>query len=211
MTRYARQVADTTLVVQCNAALARQAEWLLDTVSGFKDRGKGLVDGATVQVGWSILTLEQRGAELVVCEPDFAGDPLTGRVDDVSTTLTVLMHQRDLLARLKVAGTPALFNDKIILSRGALDESHIYLERSDPRPGDSGWYLGPVAGDAPDEDADPNEVYESRYVYQLLRQRPRLIEVLALPPGYLVVFTGDEIEAVLNEDGVNIWSTESPN
>jgi hypothetical protein len=206
MTKYTRQVGDATLAVQCRSALEAQAAWLLDTISAFKSQGKGLADGVRIQVGWSLLTLQQRGGELVVCEPAYADNPFSALSDDVSATLTVLAQQRDLLAKLGVQGAFALFNEKIVLLRGALNVEHIYLERSEPTAGDSGWYIAPVEGDAPDESADPNEVYESIYVYQLLQSRPSLLPVLALPSGYLVVFQGQQIEAVLNESGVNVWS-----
>jgi hypothetical protein len=42
-------------------------------------------------------------------------------------------------------------------------------------------------------------------VYQLLKLRPSLLQALAIPRGYLVVFNGDEIEAVLNEEEIDIW------
>ena len=59
-----------------------------------------------------------------------------------------------------------------------------------------------------DEDADPNEVYEALSVYQLLRARPGLLQVLTLPPGDLVVFQSQQIGAGLDEAGVNVWATE---
>lgn len=207
MTKYTRPVGRATLVVQCSSALAAQAEWLLDTIGAFAQEGKGLADGVRVQVGWSLLTLQQRDAGLVVCEPAFADDPASGLSEDLTTTLTVLAQQRDILARLGVTGQPAVFNEKIVLYRGALDVEHIYLERNAPTPGDSGWYIGPVEGGEADEDADPNDVYEAILVYHLLRTRPSLLQVLALPPGYLVVFQGQQIEAVLDESGVNVWAT----
>ena len=36
--------------------------------------------------------------------------------------------------------------------------------------------------------------------------KPAIIQVLALPYNYLVVFEKDEIKAVLNECDVDIWS-----
>ncbi len=44
-------------------------------------------------------------------------------------------------------------------------------------------------------------------MHQLLKLRPSLLQALAIPRGYLVVFTGDEIEAILNEEDIDIWQS----
>lgn len=63
--------------------------------------------------------------------------------------------------------------------------------------GHSGWYIGPV------EDNDTTELY-ALYAYQLLKIKPEIIQVLALPNDFMVVFEGNEIKAVLNENDVDV-------
>jgi hypothetical protein len=102
MGRHALRVGDVELVARCDDAYARQAGSLLEAVASFRGKGKGLADGVTVQFGWSLLTLRQRGKELVVCEPDFDGDPLTAVREDVTCTLAVLVGQAAVVNRLDV-------------------------------------------------------------------------------------------------------------
>lgn len=42
------------------------------------------------------------------------------------------------------------------------------------------------------------------YVYQLIGKRQELMAVLSLPPGYLIVFDGHEIAAIINENNLNL-------
>jgi hypothetical protein len=75
MARHALHIGDVELVARCDDAFAPQARSLLEAVASSHGQGKGLADGVAVQFGWSVLTLRGRGDELLVCEPDFAGDP----------------------------------------------------------------------------------------------------------------------------------------
>lgn len=43
------------------------------------------------------------------------------------------------------------------------------------------------------------------YAYQLLKIKPEIIQVLALPNDYMVVFEGNEIKAVLDENDVDVF------
>jgi hypothetical protein len=200
MTQHRLQAGASTLVANCSLALHRQADWLLAALKNLADLGNPLADRTRIQVGWSVLTLRQNGSELAVCEPDFAGNPLANVVEDVTRTLLVLAQQRDVLRRLGQPGQFAMFQDKVVLAAGCLERPQVYLERSKTiSRTDSGWYIGPV------EDAGPVK-YEARYVFQLLDLRPALLQVMALPPGFVAVFEGDAITAVLNEAGEDVWA-----
>jgi hypothetical protein len=191
MERLAAQIGAKTIIVRCDAALRPQAEWLLAYVrKTFGPDGGKLRDGFKLQVGWSILSLREQNGQLVISEPNYRGDPFTEWHDDISCTLRVQAEQNEILALAEVEeGVPALFQDKVVLAKGCLEEKRVYLERAkDPPPGDSGWYIGPVA----DDEQQPK--LEAIYVYNLLKSRPALLQVLALPPGYIVVFDGDDIE-----------------
>jgi hypothetical protein len=134
-----------TLAVHCEDSLGQQAKSLLAVLMPLGGQGKGLADGVTVQFGWSVLTLRQDGSELVVCEPDFGGNPFTSVREDVSSTLTVLTQQTDVLNCLGLDGVPARFDEKVVLATGRLQEERVYLQRGTPAAGDSGWYVGSVA------------------------------------------------------------------
>ena len=81
-----------------------------------------------------------------------------------------------------------------------LDE--VYLQRArDCDKGDSGWYIDPV-----DETEETDGELEAYYAYQLLKIRPSIIQVLALPYEYLVVFEKDKIKAILDDNDVDVWN-----
>jgi hypothetical protein len=189
------EISGKTFRVTCSDALAPQGKWLLNLLASIEaERGTGFLDdGVRVGVGWSILTIRKQGDVYDVCQPNYAGDPFHQTSEDLTLTLSIQAQQNLLLARLGVQGVPVSFQDKVVLARGILSAKRIYLERKPPTPGDSGWYIGP-ADNAP----QPSE-YEALLVYQLLHQRVSVLKVLALPVGYLVVFDGDEIEAILND------------
>jgi hypothetical protein len=78
----------------------------------------------------------------------------------------------------------------------------VYAQRQAPKEGDSGWYIGPV--DDPGGPPDSDEL-ETRHLFQFLGARPSLLDIVALPEGYIVVFDGETIEAVLDPDDQNVW------
>ncbi len=189
-----------TLSVSCSKALSEQARWLLDLLTKMNSTGKEMFDGTTIQLGWSILSLRSSGSTLCVCEPNFDTNPFRETRDDLTCTLTIQAQQNEVLRKLGLDGVPAVFDEKIVLSKECLSMQRVYLERSAGNvKGDSGWFVGPA------ESAPKRTEHEAVYVYQLLRLRPTLMQVLALPPGFMVVLDGNLIEAVLNERNENLW------
>jgi hypothetical protein len=204
MTTHSLQVGGQTLVARCDDAFAQQAESVIALFKRLHEEGRVLRDGFRVRFGWSLLTLRGHGSQLIVCEPDFSSDPLTNVREDITVTLSVLVQQSSVLNRLGVEGEDASFRYKLVISKGVLNIPHIYLERKESTTeDDSGWYIGPV------EDPEEEPGYESLYVYQLLDSRPQLLQVLTLPRGYLAVFNGVEIEAILNESEENVWEAKA--
>jgi len=192
--------------IQCADALGEQASFSLDLIKGIeRDKGPGFLrDGTRLQVGWSILTLRSRESALIVCEPDFDGDPFKSTRDDVSCTLLVQAQQNDTLRGLGLSGVPVSFQDKIVLAKGCLGDAKIYLERKPPTQGDSGWFIGRV-----DKSAN-NKDLEAVYVYQLLKRRAALMKILLLPPGFLIVFEGDRIESILDDKDQSLLPARTP-
>src|SRR5262249_13822522 len=84
-----------------------------------------------------------------------------------------------------------------------MGDRRVYMERShNVEQGDSGWFVGPT-----DRKAAESEMV-ARPTFELLRLRPALLDVLPLPPGYLVVWDGDGIEAIVGPDEKNAWRAE---
>lgn len=203
MGEFRKKVGRSTLRARCAENLSSSAEWLLNTVASFAGQGKWLADGVIVQVGWSLLRLRGDDAELTVCEPDFNTNPFRDFRDDVTCTLTVLARQNLIHQRLGIERTPVRYDDKVVFKKGCLADKRVYAQRQEPGDGDSGWYLGPVEGRS--EAPDASEM-EARYVFQLLSERPCLLDIVALPEGYLVVFDGDTIEAILDPENDDVWA-----
>ena len=122
MTTYSLQLDHRALALQCDSDLEPQAHWLLQTLAQFDHHGKGLVDGVTVQVGWSLLSINQHHQLLAVHEPDYGTNPFANTVADVSRTLRVLTQQRDMLVHTNTTKQGAIprFDEKIVLRKGCL-------------------------------------------------------------------------------------------
>ncbi|HEX7639889.1 MAG TPA: hypothetical protein VF457_15945 [Burkholderiaceae bacterium] len=191
-----------TVRVNYAPGLERQADWLLSVLGEMASSGARLAPDVRVQIGWSFIQLRADGDELIVCEPDFAGNPFKDLRRDVSVTLQVQASQNDFISRLGVAPTMVSFQDKIIFSKGCLGVDRIYAERIDPKVNshDSGWFFGYVDGD---NDASN---LQAGYVYHLLALRPILLQILLLPAGYMVVFNGERVEDILGVDGKSVLS-----
>lgn len=201
MNRYRLRTGSITLVAASAAELQPQAEWLLGTIRRMHEAGMPLVDGGRIRLGWSVLTVRRTGDDAILCEPDFAGDPFSSVVEDLTRTLWVQARQADVLGRLGLEGEPTAFSDKVVHATGCLGDRRVYLERQ-PATGvdDSGWFIGPtVGGSAPDR-------YEGIHAYQLLFARPAALQVLCLPVGYLAVLEGEEVAAVVDPTDGEVWN-----
>lgn len=195
-----RQIGSVRVVVRCAPEFERQATWLLGVIERL-DRDEAVVrEGARVQLGWMMLYFRRWNEGLVVHVPDVSRNPFLDTTDDLSLAIRVLGEQNEIIRRLEVEGRTTSFQDKVVAARGALEQPNIYLERTANTPaGDSGWYVGALGEGGPPSDL------EALYCYELLSRRPALMKVLALPPGYLVVFKGDQVDAVLDPSNVDAW------
>jgi hypothetical protein len=201
--RYERQIEDFIVVVQCGEDFAIQAEALLSKLEQLHRQGPALHSGTVVQFGWSRLVLEADGNNLVVCEPDFDGDPFHHTVPEVDRTLRVVSEQAGICRLVRAVGLDVSFDQTMIVTKGHLSTPRIYLDRRQPEVKEfSGWYLGPFEEKAPTQ--NQNQL-ESLYTYQLLKLRPAVLKVLDLPINYVVVFSGDTIEMIFDPTGTVVW------
>src|SRR5699024_7244943 len=196
MEKIEKTLRDKVIIMSAEKELEPQMESLFMIIENLNS-GE-IIDGLSFQVGWSIYYLkEMEDRQFTVISPDYSNDPFEGVTDDLTIALWVQLEQVHFLRKLNIEGLSIKFSDKIILSKGVLELENIFLQRAgDVEQGDSGWFIGAV------ED-DNTELY-AMYAYQLLKIRPELIQVLALPNDYMVIFEGKEVKAVLNENDQDV-------
>jgi hypothetical protein len=192
------------LVASCRTDLKDPVNDLFMKLNEIDKKEPPLRNGTTIDFGWSRLMLKGDERELVIHEPDFNHNPLSDFLPQVDTTLDVLTRQVSVLNLLRIRGTLAYYSHHVILSKGCLGKEKIYLERSEgTQKDDTGWFIGDV--DNKTENDSP-ENFEILRVFELLQKRPALMQVLALPPGFLVIFLKDRIVQVFDEAGKNLWT-----
>ncbi|PEI96413.1 hypothetical protein CN679_01370 [Bacillus pseudomycoides] len=197
MEKFIKKIGDKTFIAQAEKIFAVQVEGLFHFLTEVEnDR---LIDGFSIQVGWSIYFLDKREEGYHIIVHDYTKNPFEDMTDDLTISLWILLTQVSFLKPLTIEGELLRFCDKIVAAKNVLELDNIYLERTKRcEKGDSGWYIGPV------NDEHNAEEYEALYAYELLKLRPSLIRVLTLPFEYLVIFEKDELKAVVNERNVNI-------
>jgi hypothetical protein len=192
------KIGRETVLANCAPELEAQADWLLDLFARMHESGRLMQEGKRVQVGWSILILRRSTSadELVICEPDFAHNPFVDVVEDVTSTLRVLVGQNELVQRAGAETVGISFQDKIVMAKGCLEHESVCMQRGEvhPEKSDSGWFLGPQ------ERSDSSPELEAIHAYQLLVQRPELVPALALPPGYMVMANREHIQTIFNSN-----------
>ncbi|WP_426340091.1 immunity protein Imm33 domain-containing protein [Pseudoduganella sp. S-14] len=196
-------IGGRVIAIKAAIALKGQVDWLISLLHDMHSQGSALSDGQRLQLGFSVLTARQgMDGEISLWEPDFDRNPFEDLREGVNVTMALLAQQTGFVRRARAQPTGISFQDKIVLTRGALQAGSIYLERSAPDPGkqDSGWFIGLRGNDSCEE-------LEAIFAFQLLHQRPTLLAVLALPPGFMVFVEGEEIVGVANErnEPVNMY------
>lgn len=200
---YRLYLGDDCLVINCASHLIEQVEFLLKELKQYYHSGKKIYDGLEEPFGWSKLSFHKRGSNLVVCEPDFWGDPFNNLREDLTCTLTIFAKQSNLLKKLHISNErPPMFCQRLSVSKSCFSSKRIYLQRKTPTyPEDSGWSINPL-----DSLSAASPETQSLYVYQLLDYRQEVLQVLALPAKYIVTFELDRIEKILNEADQDVWN-----
>jgi hypothetical protein len=193
-----RIIAETRTAVKCLPHQAALAEDVLTTLERIGAQ-KPVAAGTRVRFGWSLLTLREDADGLIVCEPDFSGDPFQDLRPDLSTTLDVLANQTVFVRRVGVVPADVTFDQYLVVARGSLESNVVQLFRSTPSTiDDSGWSISAADNTAPIDDPDSFEAIRS---YQLLSLRPAVLPVLVLPPEFAAVMDGDVVTAVFDAQG----------
>lgn len=192
-----KNIGNKNIKAKVEEPLSFQVETLFNLLSKVEDK---LADGFSIQVGWSVFSLCNYEECYQIITPDYTKNPFKDTSEDLTIALWVQLEQSHCLRRLNIEGELIKFNDKIVIAKNVLQQEEFYLQRSSGcGEGDSGWYIGPI------NEEESGEL-ETIYAYELLKMKPAIIQVLALPYNYLVVFEKDKIKAILNENDVEIWS-----
>jgi hypothetical protein len=199
---YKFRLRNTTIVANCSPIYEEQINGLFNKLAELDKIGPAITNGSSIQFGWSRLLLKGNEDELIIYEPDFSGNPFKDYVPSIDNTLKILVEQAVLLNNFGIEGVTAKYSDKIVITKNCLSKSKIYLERtSSDEEDDSGWFIGEVDDINTDDSIDN---YDVIYVFQLLNIRPTLMQVLVLPPGFLVVFFQDQLIQIFDNEGKNI-------
>ncbi|MDC0709810.1 hypothetical protein POL68_15160 [Stigmatella sp. ncwal1] len=185
LARLERSLHGVHVVLTCADGAEDQGEWVMEVLSQLPPGG--LIPGRTLRFGWSSIRLEPRGGALVVTEPDFDGDPLSGWRDDITVTLRVQGSMLETAQEVEVEPQFPRFTDKVTAVPGWELSTRVALARATaPEAADSGWLIVPPGSLS-------NAPSEQFSVFELLRRRSALLSALALPGGWVVEFDGDTL------------------
>lgn len=187
------------LVVECGEDLAKQAQSLLKMLAR---EDATLRDGSIVEFGWAPLKLVAAGDGLEIWEPDFERDPAVFQ-PSADTVLRVLAKQAAVTHACGARALAARFDHLVHIERETLCKRRVGLVRLEPMHTlDTGWHVGALDADR----SVPGQQEETGLpVYQMLRERPSAMKVLALPVGYRVAIDDRDIIEVLNPEGRSVW------
>jgi hypothetical protein len=121
--------------------------------------------------------------------------------------MRVILEQGKVCKSVNVEPMAAWYTHDVQLAPGVLDEPKVYLLRRPPASDhDSGWYIGPVANEA----GAKAEELETLAVWQVFQRREALLEVMALPVGYLAVMFHSLVDAILDADNREVFRAVPP-
>lgn len=197
-----RKLGEATLVARYFIGLHSNPELLdsvveslLDFAASRASTPPGISDGVTLQVFWPIVTVRQRGASLVLCEPESTSDPSRLR-DEVTFTAQLLVMFRLIHDVVGADPTPCPYNGTLRLQPSALQVERVVMTRHPPESDDdSGWQL------TSQDSEDSEDPFVTVPTLMLASSRVHLTKVLALPVGWSAHFDGSQLEQVFDHDG----------
>lgn len=203
---YSRNVAGQVLLLECSPILHGVAEDVLDVFALLSEDGRVPRDGFRIRFGWSLLSLRRERRGLRVCEPRFAGDPLTELNSTIDITLNVLVEQVALLRAVGVEALDVAFDQQIVVAGDALKAPSVHALRTEPHSADdSGWFVAPVPPTGAQVDVGNLSVLR---VHELVVRRPVLLTAMTFPVGYLVTAQGDRLIRVIDPDKRVLWTAD---
>lgn len=203
MITYTEEINGIRYTFSAEESLRPFAEPLLEAIEYIpRDRIK---DGFKIRAGFSTFMLSARGGGFDIAAPDYTDDPFTALTTDLTLALHIQYRQVFLLHKYGIVGQAIHFSEKLAVAKGALKKELISMQRFADLGG-SGWAVETFSmneeGKAVPETA---EEYEMICAYELVKLRPELLDVLALPDNHVAVFKGSELIEILDGDGNGLF------
>lgn len=185
-----------TLSASCAAEFSQQATSVLQTF-----RQLQVVEGQEVEFGSTVLSIAKEEQELVILEPDlFISDPLSHWIDDITITLRLAREQIAFLSMLELKPVHCSLFQKMVVSKNVLSHPNIYLHRQQAsNTRDSGWFIGYSDNSQDGLDVNDPANYDSMDIFELFQTRPRFLEMICLPVGYVAIIKDNSLQTVLDE------------
>lgn len=150
--------------------------------------GAEILDGQTIQIGYSILMCDVNERHLSFRGPDFCSLPVKW-VADLSAVFRLLLAHKYLPESFGYRpDIPSLRHTAIIGRR--FDEMPMFINRLSPTEDsmDSGWFIGNDAKEVNNNDPKQLKVVS---LYEAALAVPHIAEFLSLPVGCQVMFDDD--------------------
>ena len=202
---YRCSIRGITFSAGAEESLSQQVQILFQAVMTVPP--EKIKDGFKLEIGFSVFFFTQTGSGYSISVPDYSKNPFTDISQDLTAAMRIQSEQTGFIKKYKISAEPVRFDDRIAVSKKAMQSELISLQRFTDLGG-SGW-----CAEAAETKEDgrlgivSSDEYELYYIYQLLNIRPAIIRALVLPYGYIAVFEGGTVKAILNEKNENIVHT----
>jgi len=196
ITKFENVVEGKEVVIYAEQALSKQVNTLFLILETF---GTTEIDfGKSFEIGFTVFIIKELNGQYVVHAPDYTSNPFVDFTEDLTLHLEIMAEQTHILKVLSAIGETTRYDDKVVYSEGVFETDGTYMERIETdSKRDSGWFYGKREGD--------NSDLKACYAYQLLQLNRKLVQYLGLPAKYLVVFDGETVVAILNENNDNVF------
>ena len=205
MDQFTGRIADRTVKAHADAEYGFVVEQVFGLMNEQAKAGVAVFEGMTIQFGWTRFTLKNLDGDLTLLEPDFENDPTANLRKDLRCSIAVYLRQQALIADLGLSTwSPVPFYDDVVAAHGALAAPRIIAKHYEAAD-ESGWVIFDAETTHTLTEDSLAEQYGKIAVWRLLKDRPELLDVLALPEGFTVFLNGPAVERVINEQGEE-WS-----
>jgi hypothetical protein len=110
--------------------------------------------------------------------------------------------QHEALAKLSIERLPLDPEEKVIIAHNCWQQPRIYLQRLEAAfEGDSGWFVG-----SPEEGELAHEALDAIRLGDVIAAREDLVDILALPVGFLILLDAGGVAAILDAAGLDVWA-----
>ena len=178
--------------------VASFTEWLCEHLAD----GATILDGNTLQYGFTLLTCRVQSRFLRLLAPDFQTMPINW-VENLGPAFNITAgHKYTPETFGFTPDIPTLGNTAIIGSR--FNEFPMFIDRLSPvdsNPNDSGWFLGSNRDDVDNNDPDQLRLMS---LYEAILAVPPVLPFLSLPTGCQVVFADGNPAVLKNYEPLEI-------